>query len=186
MAGSLDDNFENIKKRADLAGTEGFLDGILTAPDLGDLRLQAAKLKKKKDDDESESEDDDEERKKKGKKDKKAAGEENEEPEGEDPWFDETKIRKAERALSSKVNSVKAGLETQQKTMLGSLQEFAANRDWSMMFRTEIVTMDTRRKWLVAITAESDQPLKDLIDAETAKAKEEEARGKSDVLSSKY
>ena len=65
---------------------QGFLDGFFTAPDIADLRLQAAKPQTKKNGKEGDGTDDDEE---KDPKEKKAEDKEDG-VEGED-WFDETK-----------------------------------------------------------------------------------------------
>ena len=61
-AGNFDDNFDDAMKRADVAGTTCFLDGFLAAPDIADLRLQAAKPKTKKRGKKNDGTEDDEEK----------------------------------------------------------------------------------------------------------------------------
>ena len=181
MAGNIDDGFGDFMKRAQgSGGQDGFLNGVLTAPTFADLKADAgpkSKKKKKKDGEADDTEDEEEEpaAKKNGASDKPQ----------DDDWFDEIKVRKAERVFAAKVQSQKSGLEAQQTVMAKHLREFLANKDFAINFKQEIATVEFRRKWLAALTAESTEPLTTLMEQEQKRSKEDQASGKSDGATSR-
>ena len=65
------------------------------------------------------------------------------------------------------------------------LREFLANKDFAINFKQEIATVEFRRKWLAALTAESTEPLTTLMEQEQKRSKEDQASGKSDGATSR-
>ena len=178
QAGTLDDNFDNVMEKADESiGEGGMFDGSLTAPDIAELQ-RLAKSKKKKAGEETEEEGEDKEPEDPNKN-------KNENTEEKEDWLDETKIRKAERLFASTIKKKKEDLQDQARVMLTHMQEFSAKDSLVTAFRSEIMTMDYRRKWLQAIFAEQEDVLPALIEQHEKQEQEDKDTARSEQASSR-
>ena len=101
-------------------------------------------------------------------KSQKSAGET---PDGQSPskekWFDaETKTRKAERAWDTQMNALKRDLETLSASMSSTLADFRSAPSDAQEFAAEMLLVQKRHEWVLAVLQEDDGVLNEKISAQ--------------------